>query len=1095
MNGVIARCLHEGVEPGDLYELLGRPRFDPDVAELNAALRAVNREILPYQNHADPQVVQRATRLLWELGRIEALLQEPDQLRAAHQEIVDQLRRDFEQVNETDRKTWTDAQIGHWLLANCCVHPARVAAVAALLLSESTNVSALDAGSVATDKARPLMRTPATFRSKAFPRDVPSDEQASREVVAGRATAALAAPLLAGNTDASVVETVVSATSAAEVTQDLPLSGAVSRPIRPAAESDRQPVAESNAGRLNLAPTVVVTLAVASTIVVTALGGIGIWLAGDYASRRSAADGGTDTSIVQPPIPSVPAPSPIDDPRLVVWQAELIGIYSDAERARLVLEFQAVVENSASPPPWVDPRGQQSRYFEAEIERPGIGADLSDYVPRRELRPISEPGRQRDNADVVIVEGELAFGALGPRYLPHAPFVKLRRLQRLNEATSSVTADAPRSPATLRTRPNDPELSRFLRLGAPQQNIELKGRMLSTSEPEADKLSFFFAPIPVHPAYPVVRVVLRPNVLQLTESPDRLTRIRGTFQGEWAQVSVPTKWDLLNPPAGSFPPGAIPGAMPPGAFPPGAFPPGDMPAGGFPAGAFPPGMPPGVVPPGLPPGMKPPLFDWARAAPNCDPVIPVLREAEVVLEADQGVPDRPEPATPLEVAPVEMVFRGWLHRVVRTHDEVIVAIASHQQLGPDQAPGTIGPFAKSDLNFTHTLPTPAALAPGVREQRLVMLQAVARGDEFVEQLRDYCCMEDVRLGIAPQPDEVILHGHVSSPSARPKYPLLAGEALTLTSIERVGEPGSRITEQGPRAPDSYRPLALAEKWLEVLHDRPQRGSRNKLRLFVLPDLQAASGAAVACTASAAAARQPAAFLEKLYRAGDDTWERLKVHRGESIETTIEFTARLAKYTPEDPPDAWPFARWLPVWLVVDADFGEVEPQADEPDATARPGRPPRRAQPNDTQRLQAVLAAIEAGDLDLARELIDELLSTTTDRHIAAEARKLKGQLTQADADVAGDLAEAMRHLAGKERDWFVLEVHPWNDEPLVDVIQGKQEAAERLLEMREDGTVTLPTGQKKPPVNWRGKGYATEEAADAQAAQKVKSKKRRRKG
>jgi hypothetical protein len=84
----------EGHQPNDLYELLDHPRFDPRHEKLLETVRSAYAELLPYQNHADVNVARRAMRLQMELARPEAVLSDPERLRA--HDAVSCGDRDFE---------------------------------------------------------------------------------------------------------------------------------------------------------------------------------------------------------------------------------------------------------------------------------------------------------------------------------------------------------------------------------------------------------------------------------------------------------------------------------------------------------------------------------------------------------------------------------------------------------------------------------------------------------------------------------------------------------------------------------------------------------------------------------------------------------------------------------------------------------------------------------------------------------------------------------------------------------------------------------------------------------------------------------------
>lgn len=94
----VVNWLDEDREPADLYQLLGRLKFDPDQAGLRAAVRAMYGELLPYQNHADPSIARRALRLLHALGEAEAQLTQPERLDEHHSMILGRLRHAFQEA-------------------------------------------------------------------------------------------------------------------------------------------------------------------------------------------------------------------------------------------------------------------------------------------------------------------------------------------------------------------------------------------------------------------------------------------------------------------------------------------------------------------------------------------------------------------------------------------------------------------------------------------------------------------------------------------------------------------------------------------------------------------------------------------------------------------------------------------------------------------------------------------------------------------------------------------------------------------------------------------------------------------------------------
>ncbi len=121
-------------QPADLYELLGRLRFDPDCEQLRTVLRAAYAELLPYQNHEDPHVAQRAMQLQMELGRGEDVLSDPAKLRAHHEAILKRLREAYAR-EKRDQEEWSLGRLRTWLWRKQSVHLERLEMVAAALLS------------------------------------------------------------------------------------------------------------------------------------------------------------------------------------------------------------------------------------------------------------------------------------------------------------------------------------------------------------------------------------------------------------------------------------------------------------------------------------------------------------------------------------------------------------------------------------------------------------------------------------------------------------------------------------------------------------------------------------------------------------------------------------------------------------------------------------------------------------------------------------------------------------------------------------------------------------------------------------------------
>jgi hypothetical protein len=131
----ILKWLSQKTSPEDHYELLGRPRFDPDMQGIAAAVQSAHRALHAYQDHADAAVAERALQILQELGRIAHLLNEGARWRHHDREVLAALatecRRRYPRGNEAPDPD----SVQQWLLNEKHVHPARVGAVTAVIMS------------------------------------------------------------------------------------------------------------------------------------------------------------------------------------------------------------------------------------------------------------------------------------------------------------------------------------------------------------------------------------------------------------------------------------------------------------------------------------------------------------------------------------------------------------------------------------------------------------------------------------------------------------------------------------------------------------------------------------------------------------------------------------------------------------------------------------------------------------------------------------------------------------------------------------------------------------------------------------------------
>jgi len=117
-------------QPLDVYELLGVPRLAPDRDQLLAAVKAAYRELLPYQNHRDPEVARRAMVLQMELGRAEDIVSDSGRLREHEEKVVEGLRGEYMRATREAGEVWPLERLRSWLEREQLVHPERVEAVA-----------------------------------------------------------------------------------------------------------------------------------------------------------------------------------------------------------------------------------------------------------------------------------------------------------------------------------------------------------------------------------------------------------------------------------------------------------------------------------------------------------------------------------------------------------------------------------------------------------------------------------------------------------------------------------------------------------------------------------------------------------------------------------------------------------------------------------------------------------------------------------------------------------------------------------------------------------------------------------------------------
>jgi sulfatase modifying factor 1 len=125
--------LHTERQPTDIYDLLGRPRFDPDREALASLIRSAYGELLPLQNHRDPKMARRAMQLQLELGRAQDVLSHDGKLKGHHRQILDALRTAYLAARGEAQEDWVLGRLKFWLRGVGSVHPACLNVVARLV--------------------------------------------------------------------------------------------------------------------------------------------------------------------------------------------------------------------------------------------------------------------------------------------------------------------------------------------------------------------------------------------------------------------------------------------------------------------------------------------------------------------------------------------------------------------------------------------------------------------------------------------------------------------------------------------------------------------------------------------------------------------------------------------------------------------------------------------------------------------------------------------------------------------------------------------------------------------------------------------------
>jgi tetratricopeptide (TPR) repeat protein len=150
--------------PGDYYELVGRPRFDPARDEVLAAIRSANRQVWTYRNHLDPAVRVRVLLLLRDLARAEEVFSDTGKLVAYQTELARSL---FEDYRARLMRDGNAIAFKDWLLEVKGVHPEGLGATLALLSPLSQDVA--PAGADETSDQAAIQVAPVVIRPSLLP--------------------------------------------------------------------------------------------------------------------------------------------------------------------------------------------------------------------------------------------------------------------------------------------------------------------------------------------------------------------------------------------------------------------------------------------------------------------------------------------------------------------------------------------------------------------------------------------------------------------------------------------------------------------------------------------------------------------------------------------------------------------------------------------------------------------------------------------------------------------------------------------------------------------------------------------------------------
>lgn len=120
-------------QPSDVFQLLGRLRFDPDRESMVAEIAAADAELARLQTQPDRRLADRARRIRKLLGYAKEILDEPQRLDAYLDLLIQRLEEAFQKARAAGDAPWPPDRILDWLEREQWVHPYALGALVRVL--------------------------------------------------------------------------------------------------------------------------------------------------------------------------------------------------------------------------------------------------------------------------------------------------------------------------------------------------------------------------------------------------------------------------------------------------------------------------------------------------------------------------------------------------------------------------------------------------------------------------------------------------------------------------------------------------------------------------------------------------------------------------------------------------------------------------------------------------------------------------------------------------------------------------------------------------------------------------------------------------